>query len=59
MEDVELQKKFVRKLRQGQADKKSELKLIANNLKFFKSHDVCPTCTQNISSTLKTDQVDS
>ena len=59
MEDVELQKKFVRKLRQGQADKKSELKLIANNLKFFKSHDVCPTCTQNISSTFKTDQVDS
>ena len=58
MEDVELQKKFVRKLRQGQADKKSELKLIANNLKFFKSHDVCPTCTQNISSVFKTDQVD-
>ena len=56
--DVELQRKFVRKLRQGQADKKSELKLIANNLKFFKSHDVCPTCTQNISSTFKTDQVD-
>ncbi len=57
--DVEVQRKFVRKLRQGQADKKSELKLIANNLKFFKSHDVCPTCTQNISSTFKTDQVDS
>tara|TARA_B100000927_G_scaffold290929_1_gene291171 strand:+ start:299 stop:2020 length:1722 start_codon:yes stop_codon:yes gene_type:complete len=57
--DVEQQKKFVRKLRQGQADKKSELKLIANNLKFFKSHDVCPTCTQDISSAFKTDQVDS
>ena len=56
--DVEVQRKFVRKLRQGQADKKSELKLIANNLKFFKSHDVCPTCTQNISSAFKTDQVD-
>jgi len=56
--DVEVQRKFVRKLRQGQADKKSELKLIANNLKFFKSHDVCPTCTQNISSVFKTDQVD-
>ena len=54
MEDVELQKKFVRKLRQGQADKKSELKLIANNLKFFKSHDQCPTCTQSISTTFKT-----
>jgi DNA repair exonuclease SbcCD ATPase subunit len=56
--DVEVQRKFVRKLRQGQSDKKSELKLIANNLKFFKSHDVCPTCTQNISSSFKTNQVD-
>ena len=55
--DVEVQRKFVRKLRQGQSDKKSELKLIANNLKFFKSHDVCPTCTQNISSSFKTNQV--
>ena len=56
--DVEVQRKFVRKLRQGQADKKSELKLIANNLKFFKSHDQCPTCTQSISTTFKTNQVD-
>ena len=56
--DVELQRKFVRKLRQGQADKKSELKLIANNLKFFKSHDQCPTCTQSISTTFKKNQVD-
>ena len=56
--DVEVQRKFVRKLRQGQADKKSELKLIANNLKFFKSHDVCPTCTQSISTTFKNNQVD-
>ena len=56
--DVELQRKFVRKLRQGQADKKSELKLIANNLKFFKSHDQCPTCTQSISTAFKTNQVD-
>ena len=56
--DVELQRKFVRKLRQGQADKKSELKLIANNLKFFKSHDQCPTCTQSISTTFKNNQVD-
>ena len=56
--DVEVQRKFVRKLRQGQADKKSELKLIANNLKFFKSHDQCPTCTQSISTTFKNNQVD-
>ena len=56
--DVELQRKFVRKLRQGQADKKSELKLIAKNLKFFKSPDQCPTCTQSISTTFKNNQVD-
>ena len=56
--DVEVQRKFVRKLRQGQADKKSELKLIANNLKFFKSHDQCPTCTQSISTSFKNNQVD-
>ncbi len=59
MGDVEPQKKFIRKLRQGQADKKSELKLIAKNLKFFKNHDVCPTCTQDISASFKTNQVGS
>jgi|TARA_R100000027_G_scaffold47949_2_gene36716 DNA repair exonuclease SbcCD ATPase subunit len=44
--------------RQGQADKKSELKLIAKDLKFFKGHDVCPTCTQEISGEFKKDRVD-
>tara|TARA_Y100000022_G_scaffold141856_1_gene123685 strand:- start:3933 stop:5654 length:1722 start_codon:yes stop_codon:yes gene_type:complete len=43
--------------RQGQADKKSELKLIAKDLKFFKGHDVCPTCTQDISGDFKKTQV--
>jgi DNA repair exonuclease SbcCD ATPase subunit len=44
--------------RQGQADKKSELKIIAKDLKFFKGHDVCPTCTQEISGDFKKDRVD-
>jgi len=57
MGDIEPQKKFVRKLRQSQADKKSELKLIAKDLKFFKEHDICPTCSQNIDGLFKQDKV--
>jgi DNA repair exonuclease SbcCD ATPase subunit len=55
--DTESQRKFVRKLRQGQADKKSELKLISKDLKFFKDNHSCPTCTQEISKNFKEDQV--
>lgn len=40
-------------LRQGQADKKSQLKLIAKDLKFFREHDECPTCSQQIETTFK------
>ena len=57
MGDIEPQKKFVRKLRQSQADKKSELKLIAKDLKFFKEHDTCPTCSQDIDSLFKQKKV--
>ena len=57
MGDIEPQKKFVRKLRQSQADKKSELKLIAKDLKFFKDHDTCPTCSQDIGSLFKQKKV--
>jgi DNA repair exonuclease SbcCD ATPase subunit len=57
MGDVEPQKKFIRKLRQGQADKKSELKLIAKDLKFFKEHDTCPTCSQDIAGLFKQKKV--
>ena len=57
MGDIEPQKKFVRKLRQSQSDKKSELKLIAKDLKFFKDNHSCPTCTQEISKDFKEDQI--
>ena len=40
-------------LRQGQSDKKSQLKLIAKDLKFFREHDTCPTCSQSIETTFK------
>lgn len=43
-------------LRQAQADKKSELKLLAKELQFFQKHDVCPTCDQNIDSEFKKDK---
>ena len=57
MGDIEPQKKFVRKLRQSQSDKKSELKLIAKDLKFFKEHDTCPTCSQDIGGLFKQEKV--
>jgi DNA repair exonuclease SbcCD ATPase subunit len=57
VEDSTNQKTFIQRLRQSQSDKKSELKLIAKDLKFFKGHDVCPTCTQDISSAFKKNQV--
>ena len=51
--DIKTQKTFVQKLRQGQADKKSQLKLVAKDLKFYKDHDDCPTCGQSIESAFK------
>ena len=51
--DTATQKKFVQKLRQAQTDKKSELKLIAKDLKFFKEHDDCPLCKQDIDKNFK------
>ena len=51
--DTATQKKFVQKLRQAQTDKKSELKLIAKDLKFFKEHDDCPLCKQDIDKDFK------
>jgi len=55
--DYDAAAKTLSTFRQGQADKKSELKLITKDLKFFKGHDVCPTCTQNISQDFKESQV--
>jgi DNA repair exonuclease SbcCD ATPase subunit len=55
--DYDAAAKTLASFRQGQADKKSELKLISKDLKFFKGHDVCPTCTQDISNDFKQNQV--
>lgn len=56
--DYDAAVKTLSMFRQGQTNKKSELKLIAKDLKFFKGHDVCPTCTQEISGDFKKDRVD-
>ena len=53
MGDYNSAMKTLSSLRQGQADKKSELKLIAKELKFFKDHDECPTCSQQIEPAFK------
>lgn len=53
MGDYDSAMKTLSSLRQGQADKKSELKLIAKDLKFFKDYDECPTCQQEIESNFK------
>lgn len=55
--DYDSAAKTLTSLRQGQADKKSELKIISKDLKFFKGHDVCPTCTQHIDSDFKHTQM--
>lgn len=52
--DTAEQKQFLQKLRQEQSDRKSELKHISKELKFFKEHDTCPTCTQAIGAHFKT-----
>ena len=53
MGDYDAAAKTLTTLRQGQADKKSELKLISKELKFFKDHDDCPTCSQQIEPAFK------
>ncbi|AFD02737.1 SbcC-like subunit of palindrome specific endonuclease [Synechococcus phage S-MbCM6] len=55
--DYDAAAKTLASFRQGQADKKSELKFFSKDLKFFKGHDVCPTCTQDISNDFKENQV--
>jgi len=55
--DYDAAAKTLSSLRQGQSDKKSQLKIISKDLKFFKGHDACPTCTQEISGTFKDNQI--
>ncbi len=47
------QKTLLNELRQSQSDINSELKVTAKELKFFKAHDECPTCSQQIEKTFK------
>ncbi len=51
--DYESAAKTLSTLRQGQSDKKSELKLISRELKFYKENDECPTCQQDIEKNFK------
>tara|TARA_Y100000004_G_scaffold184452_1_gene233493 strand:+ start:1007 stop:2728 length:1722 start_codon:yes stop_codon:yes gene_type:complete len=47
------QKTLLNELRQSQSDINSELKATAKELKFFKAHDECPTCSQQIEKAFK------
>ena len=47
------QKTLLNELRQSQSDINSELKVTAKELKFFKAHDECPTCFQQIEPAFK------
>jgi len=47
------QKTLLNELRQSQSDINSELKVAAKELKFFKAHDECPTCSQQIEPAFK------
>jgi DNA repair exonuclease SbcCD ATPase subunit len=50
---VDEHKKLLNELRQSQSDVNSELKSAAKELKFFKTHDECPTCSQEIEKAFK------
>ncbi|ADO97201.1 SbcC-like subunit of palindrome specific endonuclease [Synechococcus phage S-SM1] len=50
---VDNHKELLTSLRQTQSDTNSELKSAAKELKFFKTHDECPTCSQQIEKEFK------
>ena len=50
---VDNHKELLISLRQTQSDTNSELKSAAKELKFFKTHDECPTCSQEIEKAFK------
>ena len=53
LKGVDDQKNLLNELRQSQSDINSELKSAAKELKFFKTHDECPTCSQEIEKAFK------
>ena len=50
-------KASVSTFKQNQAVKKSDLKRLAGDLKFFQDHSDCPTCGQSIEESFKQDQI--
>jgi len=50
-------KKDVSNFKQDQAVKKSDLKKLAEEVEFFKSHDDCPTCGQSIENNFKDEKI--
>ena len=50
---IDNHKELLTSLRQTQSDTNSELKSAAKELKFFKTHDECPTCSQEIEKAFK------
>jgi DNA repair exonuclease SbcCD ATPase subunit len=52
-------KKNVSKFKQDQAVKKSDLKRLIGDIKFFESHSDCPTCGQSIQDNFKEKQIES
>ena len=52
-------KKDVSKFKQDKAVKKSDLKRLIGDVKFFESHSDCPTCGQGIKDDFKQKQVES
>ena len=55
--DISSHKKELLELREKESDDKSELRRVTKETKFFKEHDKCPTCTQDIDKTFKKKRV--
>ena len=55
--DITSHKKELVELRAKESDDKSELRRVTKETKFFKEHDKCPTCTQDIDKAFKKKRV--
>ena len=57
--DTESHQYILSDLKSKTADLKSEMKRVSKEMKFLKSHDTCPTCTQTISTQFKEGKIES
>ncbi|AAX46922.1 hypothetical protein CPQG_00173 [Cyanophage P-RSM3] len=57
--DTESHQYILSDLKSKTADLKSEMKRVSKEMKFLKSHDTCPTCTQTISTEFKEGKIES